>query len=184
MQTLQGGSTICREAWGGQMLPHQKVQRMATQQDMRGIGSHVQTPTHILFGHGWVLRAVHRRKAAVAATTATAWQSVTNDGARAQMVKIGLRYGTGKQTKIKQLTLNWLALNMLPPTNIKLSPLTSKIHWVHLNNLPMTIGSWRHETARRNNPPKNMCPPHPLAPGTTGKRFLRTKHHTGWKRNH
>jgi hypothetical protein len=53
---------------------------------------------------------------------------VTNDGARAQMVKIGLRYGAGKQTKIKQLTLNWLALNMLPPTNIKLSPLTSKIH--------------------------------------------------------
>ena len=28
-----------------------KGQRMATQQDMQGIGSHVQTPTRILFGH-------------------------------------------------------------------------------------------------------------------------------------
>ena len=53
MQTLEGGSTIHGEACR-QMLLQQKVQRMATQQNMQGIGSHVQTTTRILFGHGRV----------------------------------------------------------------------------------------------------------------------------------
>ena len=119
----------------------------------------------------WVgLRAAHRRKAAVAATTATARQPVTADRAGASMVKIGLRYGAGKLTKLKQISLNWLTLNMLPPTNIKLSPPTSKIHRVDLNNFPMTIGRWRHKTARRNDKPKNMSAT-PFGSWHNGKAF-------------
>jgi hypothetical protein len=54
MQTLEGESTIHGEARGRQMLLQQKVQRMATQQNMQGIGSRIQTPTQIIFGHGQV----------------------------------------------------------------------------------------------------------------------------------
>jgi hypothetical protein len=54
MQTLQGGATIHGKTRSRKMFLQQKVQRMATQQDLQGIGSHIQTPTRILFGNGQV----------------------------------------------------------------------------------------------------------------------------------
>jgi hypothetical protein len=124
------------------------------------------------------LRAVWQRKAVATAMTATAWQPVTNDSVRTRMVKIRFRYRAGKLKKIKLLRLNWLALNMLPPTNIKLSPPTFKTHQVRLNKLLLTIKCWQHKAARRRDPPQNMSATVP------GECFLRTKHHTGWKWNH
>ena len=103
------------------------------------------------------LSAVHRRKVGATAATATARGLATNDGARAGMMRDGLRCTAGIQTKLTLLRLTFLrALNMLPPTNITFSPPTLKTHQVHLNFLPPTTKCWQPNATRTNDPPKNM----------------------------
>ena len=70
--------------------------------------SHSNADTNYLRAWAGLRWAAHRRTAAAAAMTATAWQPVTNDGAGARMVKNGLRYGERKLTKLKlkQVTPN------------------------------------------------------------------------------
>ena len=49
-----------------------------------------------------------------------------------------------------------LTLHMLPPTNMTLSPPTSKTHQVYPTLLPPTTKRWQPNATRTKDPPKNM----------------------------